>query len=92
LDTDIAGARATGLPSLLVLSGVATPGQLLRAPAEARPDYLGRDLRAVGVPHPPDDGLGPLRELCAAAWSGELPEGSYDKALDDLDLKVRLRE
>ncbi|MGB6161811.1 MAG: HAD-IIA family hydrolase [Pseudonocardiaceae bacterium] len=47
LDTDIAGARAAGLDSLLVLSGVADVGTLLAAPPEQRPGHLGADLRAL---------------------------------------------
>lgn len=47
LDTDIAGARAAGLDSLLVLSGVADAVALLAAPPEQRPDHLGADLRVL---------------------------------------------
>ncbi len=47
LDTDIAGARAVGLDSLLVLSGVADAVALLAAPPEQRPMYVGADLRAL---------------------------------------------
>jgi glycerol-1-phosphatase len=47
LDTDIAGARATGLDSLLVLSGVADAVALLAAPPEQRPSHLGADLRVL---------------------------------------------
>jgi glycerol 3-phosphatase-2 len=47
LDTDIAGARAAGLPALLVLTGVASPIDLLRADPAFRPDYVGADLSAL---------------------------------------------
>jgi glycerol 3-phosphatase-2 len=47
LDTDIAGARAAGLDSLLVLSGVADAVVVLAAPREQRPTYLGADLRVL---------------------------------------------
>jgi HAD superfamily hydrolase (TIGR01450 family) len=47
LDTDIAGARAAGLDSLLVLSGVADSVALLAAPPEQRPSHLGADLRVL---------------------------------------------
>ena len=47
LDTDIAGAAAAGLPSLLVLTGVARPADVLGAPPTQRPSYLGLDLRAL---------------------------------------------
>jgi len=45
LDTDIAGAVAAGLDSLLVLSGVTTAAELLAS--ELRPTYLAKDVRAV---------------------------------------------
>lgn len=52
LDTDIEGAWRAGFPSLLVLSGVTTPAELLAAPPRRRPDYVGRDLRALHEAHP----------------------------------------
>ncbi len=45
LDTDIEGANRVGVPSLLVLTGVATPAELVCAPAALRPTYIARDLR-----------------------------------------------
>ena len=50
LDTDIAGAVAAGLDSLLVLSGSHGPRDLLQAPAGSRPTHLGADLRALLQP------------------------------------------
>lgn len=50
LDTDIAGARASALPSLLVLSGVSTAEDTVRAVTAQRPDYLAADLRALTAP------------------------------------------
>lgn len=44
LDTDIAGANETNLPSLLVLTGVSTAAELLRAPRHLRPTHIGSDL------------------------------------------------
>lgn len=60
LDTDIAGAAAADLPSLMVLSGVSTADDVLRAVPEERPDYLAEDLRSLDAsadvlrvgPHP----------------------------------------
>jgi glycerol-1-phosphatase len=52
LDTDIAGARAAELPSMLVLSGVSTAGDLLLAAPQSRPNHVGRDLRALSLTHP----------------------------------------
>ncbi|MCW0215358.1 MAG: HAD-IIA family hydrolase [Pseudonocardia sp.] len=50
LDTDIAGGIAVGLPTLLVLTGVSTPAEVLAAPAELRPTYIGADLAALTRP------------------------------------------
>ena len=50
-DTDIAGAVAAGVPSMLVLSGIATPADVLRLAEGERPDYLGRALSDVRLVH-----------------------------------------
>ncbi len=51
LDTDLAGARAGGLPGLHVLTGVSTArDDVLAAPGQ-RPDFIGADLRALLQPH-----------------------------------------
>lgn len=50
LDTDIAGASAAGLPALVVLTGVATPEQLLTAVAEQRCGYISEDLGGLVAP------------------------------------------
>lgn len=50
LDTDIAGANAAGLPSLLVLTGVSTADDLVRATPAERPTYVAADLRSLGSP------------------------------------------
>ncbi len=53
LDTDIEGANRAGTPSLLVLTGVSGPADLLRAGPLLRPTYLARDLRGgLLAPHP----------------------------------------
>lgn len=60
LDTDIAGAKAAGLPSLMVLTGVSTAEDMIRAAATERPDYVAADLRSLNAradilrvgPHP----------------------------------------
>jgi len=51
LDTDIAGARAAGYPSFVVLTGVSSPRDLLAAGPGERPDYLGRDLDGLHARH-----------------------------------------
>lgn len=52
LDTDIAGARRFGCPSLLVLTGVTGVDDLVRAPRELRPDYVSMTLDGLLEPHP----------------------------------------
>jgi glycerol 3-phosphatase-2 len=44
LDTDIEGATAVGCDSMLVLSGVTTPHELVAAPPRARPTYIADDV------------------------------------------------
>ncbi|HJU98796.1 MAG TPA: HAD-IIA family hydrolase [Jiangellaceae bacterium] len=50
LDTDIEGARRAGVDSLLVLTGVTGPAQLVTAARRHRPTFLGEDLRALAEP------------------------------------------
>jgi glycerol-1-phosphatase len=47
LDTDIAAAVAGGLPSMLVLSGVTTPADLLSAGRDIRPTFVAADLSGI---------------------------------------------
>lgn len=47
LDTDIAGAVAAQLPSLMVLCGVNSAEDAIWAVGEQRPDFLAEDLRAL---------------------------------------------
>lgn len=49
LDTDIEGAHAVGLDSLHLLTGVSGPADLLAAPENQRPTYLGADLGSLTV-------------------------------------------
>lgn len=75
LDTDIEGARRAGFPSLLVLSGVTTPAELLDAPPRRRPDYVGRDLRALHEAHPRTLVGPPGHARCGAARAVADPTG-----------------
>jgi len=50
LDTDIAGANAVGVESLLVLTGVSTTADLLRADVGHRPTYVAASLEALNRP------------------------------------------
>ena len=53
LDTDIEGANATGIPSLLVLTGVTGWADLVGVEPRFRPTYLDLDLRGLLRPQPP---------------------------------------
>lgn len=52
LDTDIEAGNRGGYDSLVVLTGVADPEQLMLAPAHLRPTYISRDLRDLHVAMP----------------------------------------
>jgi len=52
LDTDIEGAVRAGAPSLLVLTGVTRPADVVLAPPHQRPSYLAADLAGLLEPHP----------------------------------------
>ncbi|MCW2522464.1 MAG: family hydrolase [Frankiales bacterium] len=52
LDTDIEGAKRVGCASLLVLTGVTDAAQLLAAPEQHRPEFIGRDAGALLLAHP----------------------------------------
>ncbi|MBV9720390.1 MAG: HAD hydrolase-like protein, partial [Mycobacterium sp.] len=47
LDTDIAGANAAGLPSMMVLTGVNSARDAVHAVREQRPTYICCDLRSL---------------------------------------------
>lgn len=52
LNTDIAGANASDIPSLHVLTGVSDARDVITAIPQERPTYLGIDLMDLGLPHP----------------------------------------
>lgn len=58
LDTDVAGAYAVGIPSLWVGTGVNSPADLVDAPPEQRPTYVGPGLGALTETHPEVDSDG----------------------------------
>ncbi|SEF25348.1 HAD-superfamily subfamily IIA hydrolase, TIGR01457 [Amycolatopsis pretoriensis] len=82
LDTDIAGAVAAGIDSLVVLSGVATPEQLIKASPAERGTYLAKDLTAMTSPA--DD----LRIGPRPGWTVTVENGTLTAKGDgdDLDL------
>ena len=52
LDTDLKGARAAGMPGLLVFTGVSSPADAIMAPVEHRPSFVGEDLACLAEAHP----------------------------------------
>ncbi len=69
LDTDIEGANRVGAASLLVLTGIATPLELVNAPARLRPTYVAEDLAAgLLAPHPPVT-TGEARGRSCGGWT-----------------------
>jgi len=81
LDTDIEAGHVSGIPSLLVLTGVTTVDGLLDARPEHRPTFVSTDLRGLsdtraatplGVAEEAlghDDGLAALRGACVRSWA-----------------------
>lgn len=68
LDTDIEAGFRVDIPTLLVLTGVTTPQQVLRARPHERPTYLGADLRVLDRPYmPPVLAQGEGRARCGDA-------------------------
>ncbi|MGN5240374.1 MULTISPECIES: HAD-IIA family hydrolase [unclassified Rhodococcus (in: high G+C Gram-positive bacteria)] len=93
LDTDIEGANAVGADSLLVLTGVSTIEDLLRAPAHQRPTYVAASLESL------DTAASKLRVEPGNEWSvavdgddlhlasttvGEPAPGSEDESMEAL--------
>jgi HAD superfamily hydrolase (TIGR01450 family) len=93
LDTDIEGAAAVGCPSLLVLTGVTTPRDLLDAPPAHRPDFLAHDVSGLLTAHPgsvtDEDGAVHCGQWRAYAQDSSLTlaraDGEASVAGDDLD-------
>lgn len=52
LNTDLAGARAAGIPGLHVLTGVSDARDVVLAAPGERPSYLAVDLRGLDETHP----------------------------------------
>lgn len=75
LDTDIAGARAAGIPALLVLTGVSTARDALFASPDERPSFIGETLACLAETHPaPEfrDGWWHVGEASARVSRGSL--------------------
>jgi len=81
LDTDIAGAVAAGIDSLVVLSGVATPKQLIEAIPAERGTYLAADLTAL-TESAEDLEIGPRPGWSVTARDGVLTATGDGDSLD----------
>src|SRR6195952_3684594 len=68
LDTDIAGANAVDLPSLMVLCGVSTAAEAVHAAPDQRPTYIGADLRDL------HSGADTLLVAAQSAWRVEVAD------------------
>ena len=84
LDTDIEGACRVGVDSLLVLTGVSKPADVLLAPPGLRPSYLAEGLTGLISPHPgvTGDGGGYRCGGWTAHWANGQPlklTGSGDR-------------
>jgi HAD superfamily hydrolase (TIGR01450 family) len=79
LDTDIAGANAADLPSLMVLCGVSTAAEAVHAVPEQRPSYLGGDLRDL------HSGAEALRVAEQPAWHVEVGDGAVTVTAAGMD-------
>ncbi|MQA88261.1 MAG: HAD-IIA family hydrolase [Streptosporangiales bacterium] len=80
LETDIEGAVRAGMDSLLVLTGVTDPFQLVLAPPQRRPTYVARDLTGLLTAHP-EVHRGRDGWQCrgwVASWQGDRLEVSGD--------------
>ena len=84
LDTDIEGAHAIDVPSLLVLTGVSWLEDLVAATPELRPTYISPTLEGLFEPHPvPREVAGGGAEL--NGWSAAVDDGRLAVSGDGTD-------
>ncbi|MDA8369335.1 MAG: HAD-IIA family hydrolase [Nocardiopsaceae bacterium] len=76
LDTDIEGATAHNTASMLVLSGVTRPAELVAAPPHSRPAYLGWDLAGMNQAHP-ETRIDSVGAHCGG-WTAALCDGRVE--------------
>ncbi len=79
LDTDIEGANAAKLPSLMVLTGVNTARDAVYAEPARRPTYIGHDLRSLHA----DGGL--LAVGPQPGWRVDVGDGAITVSADGAD-------
>jgi len=79
LDTDIEAAHRAGADSLLVLTGVSRPADVVLAPPSQRPTYIAETLDALLQPYPDvtltDDGA------TCGGWTALRAEGGHGAGL-----------
>lgn len=75
LDTDIEGANRAEIDSLVVLTGISSPTDIVLAPPRLRPTYVGHDLRALHLE---------AAALCVAA--GQTMCGAWTAHVKDREL------
>jgi glycerol 3-phosphatase-2 len=83
LDTDIQGAVGAGMDSLLVLTGVSGPKDLLAATAERRPAFVAADLS--GLFRPADRAAVPATEVDGWTVTREGDRATLDGSGDPVD-------
>jgi glycerol-1-phosphatase len=85
LDTDIEGAHAAGVDSLLVMTGVTGLTELVAAGPELRPTYVAADLGGLDEPHAAPEVSGDAVSL--GGWTARVADGGLavegDGATDD---------
>ena len=86
LDTDIAAASAYGCDSLLVLSGVTTPAEFVRAPAGQRATHVGADVTALLSAGSDDPAMTGLLDLARRGWDEVDAGRTLDLAAELADL------
>ena len=74
LDTDIEGANRARTDSMLVLTGVSRPADVVLAPAAQRPVYIAADLAGLLEPHPAIP-AGQREPFCIGKWSARWASG-----------------
>ncbi|OXM99431.1 HAD-IIA family hydrolase [Bifidobacterium vansinderenii] len=92
LDTDIEAGNRGGYDSLVVLTGVSTPNEIVLAEPVLRPTFIAKDLRGLNEPQPAvlpqSDGSWICRDATAHVVDGVLQvreNGDADRALGSLD-------
>jgi glycerol-1-phosphatase len=94
LDTDIEGAVRGGADSLLVLTGVSKPADVLLAAPKRRPSYLAADLSGLNASHPEittdragfdgpgaDGGVSSASAFSCGGWTAARAAGDGDRWL-----------